>query len=551
MHIVFGLILISAGLFVSSADLVNILRRLPAGIPQELLLGAKLFKIGLVIIGASVLMFGKSAIWKSEILKDKNADEPNGKLVFPFLTIILFTALTIRIYGLNEGLWLDEILTLENYVKAPFGEIVTNYDSQNQHFLYSIFAHTSFLLFGESIWALRLPAVLFGVGSICALYFMGRQIATPLEAFLSSILLVFSYHHIWFSQNARGYIGLLFFTLITSWLFVLGLSKDRPKLWLVYAVVAALGAYTHISMILIIIGHFIIYVFSFIARRNELWRTKWIPFMGFCFAALLTFQLYSLVLPQMFGETIGEGRIVTVWKNPIWTLFEIVRGTKIGFKGIVPLIFAAGILSLGIWNFKRKNPVVIGLFFIPIMIVATVAIAMGRHLWPRLFFFSIGFGVLIIARGSMELGRLVTRLLKIETKRSMMPGTIVFALIILAFAISARKAYGPKQDYLSALRFVESNKKLDDIVLTIGSTAFVYERYYGLDWIEVGDLENFNSIRANRNATWIVYTFPVYLEAEYPNIMDIVRDDFKVVKQFYGTLNGGAIFVCRSEVSSS
>ena len=236
LHIVFGLIIISTGLFVSSADLVNFLRRLPAGIPQELLFGAKLFKIGLVIIGASVIIFGKSAIWRSEILKDKNANEPNGKLVFSFLTIILFTALALRIYGLNKGLWLDEILTLVNYVKAPFGEIVTTYDSQNQHFLYSIFAHFSFLLFGESIWALRLPAVLFGVGSICALYFLVREVATTLEAFLSSILLTFSYHHIWFSQNARGYIVLLFFTLITSWLFVRGLNKDRPRLWLVYAV---------------------------------------------------------------------------------------------------------------------------------------------------------------------------------------------------------------------------------------------------------------------------------------------------------------------------
>jgi uncharacterized membrane protein len=538
-------------LFVSSADIANFFRRLSAEIPQELLLGAGLFKLGLVIIGISAIIFGKGAMWRPGLQKDKNADEPHGKLLSFLLIIILFAAFALRIYGLNEGLWLDEILTLENYVKAPFGEIVTTYDSQNQHFLYSIFAHTSFLLFGESIWALRLPAVLFGVGSICAFYFLAREVATPLEAFLSSVLLVFSYHHIWFSQNARGYIGLLFFTLIASWLFVRGLNKDRPRLWLVYAVVAALGAYTHISMVFIIIGHFIIYVFRFISRRNQPWRNRWIPFLGFCFAALLTFQFYSLVMPQMFGETIGEGRIVTVWKNPIWTLLEIVRGTKIGFKGIVPLIFAAGILSLGIWNFKRTNPVVIGLFFIPVVIVAIVAIAMGRHLWPRLFFFSMGFGVLIIARGSMELGRLAIRLLKIETKRPMMPGTILFALIILAFAVSGRKAYGPKQDYLGALRFVESNKQLNDIVLTIGSTAFVYERYYGLDWTEIGDLESFNSIRANRNATWIVYTFPAYLEAEYPKIMDIVRDDFKVVKQYYGTLNGGAIFVCRSEVSSS
>ncbi len=101
------------------------------------------------------------------------------------------------------------------------------------------------------------------------------------------------------------------------------------------------------------------------------------------------------------------------------------------------------------------------------------------------------------------------------------------------------------------MKFVETNKKSDDIVLTIDSTAFVFEKYYGLDWTTVEDFERFNSIRANTNTTWIVYTFPANLETKYPEIMDVVRNDFELVKQFDGTLNGGTIFVCRSEVSSS
>jgi mannosyltransferase len=551
LHIVFGLIFIFAGFFVSSSDLISFLRTSPTEIPEELLLGAKLFKVCLVIIGALALIFRKKTIRKSDLTKDKNADEPHSMLVSTLLIIILFIAFALRIYGLNEGLWFDEILTLENYAKAPFGEIVTTYDSQNQHFLYSILAHISFLLFGQSAWSLRLPAVLFGVGSIWALYLLARQVTSTREALLSAALCAFSYHHIWFSQNARGYIGLLFFTLISSWLFVRGLNEKHPRLWLFYAIVVALGAYTHISMVFIVMGHFVIYVFSFIFRENKSRRVRWIPIMGFCFAALLTLQLYSLVLPQMFGETIGHGGTVAVWKNPLWTLFEIVRGTKIGFRGVVPAICAIGVLGLGVWDFSRKNPIVIGLFFIPLIIVAAVTIIMGHHLWPRLFFFSLGFGILIVARGSMELGRLVTHLLKMGTKRSMILGTAVFSVIILVFAITAPRAYGPKQDYLSALKFVESNKKLNDIVLTFGSTSFVYERYYGLDWTMVGDLESFNSIRTNRNTAWIVYTFPAYLEAEYPEIMDTVRRDFRMVRQFDGTLNGGTIFVCRSEVASS
>jgi mannosyltransferase len=551
LHIILGLIFILAGLFVSSSSLVAFLRTIHTGISEDLLLGAKLFRVGLIIIGAFVVVFGRIMKSRTDIPEEKDDYKPNNVLVLVFLLTILFISLALRIYGLNKGLWLDEILTFENYVKSPLGKIVTTYDSQNQHFLYSILAHISIILFGESVWALRLPAVLFGVGSVWALYFLGRQIANTREALLSAALLAFSYHHIWFSQNARGYIGLLFFTLVSSWLFVCGLKEDRPKFWLVYAVIAALGAFTHISMVFIVIGHFSIYLFSLIARRNEVWQTRWIPVMGFCLAALLTFQLYSLVLPQMFGGAIGHGRGVSVWRNPIWTIFEVIRGAKIGFKGVVPVIFATGILGLGVWNYVHKEPVVIGLFIIPILIVAAVTIVMGHHIWPRLFFFSIGFGILIVTRGSMEFGRLITRLLKIDDKKTMMLGNTAFALIILAFVISAPKAYGPKQDYLSALRFVEANKNLHDNVLTIGGTAFVFDKHYGLDWTTVEDFESFNSIHTNGKDTWIVYTFPAYLEKRYPEIMDVVRNDFELVRKFDGTLNGGTIFVCRSEVSSS
>ena len=80
--------------------------------------------------------------------------------------IILVVATGLRLYQLNAGLWLDEILTYVNYASMPYGQIITTFDSENQHFVYSLLAHTAFLWFGESAWAVRLPAVLFGVGSI-------------------------------------------------------------------------------------------------------------------------------------------------------------------------------------------------------------------------------------------------------------------------------------------------------------------------------------------------------------------------------------------------
>ena len=74
-------------------------------------------------------------------------------------------------------------------------------------------------IFGDGPAALRLPAVLFGVASIAALYLFARRVTTVREALVAAALMTVSYHHIWFSQNARGYSALLFWTLVSSWLF--------------------------------------------------------------------------------------------------------------------------------------------------------------------------------------------------------------------------------------------------------------------------------------------------------------------------------------------
>jgi len=116
----------------------------------------------------------------------------------------LALALVLRLPGLNGGLWFDEIQTLVDYVRFPLGRIVTTFDTQNQHLLYSVLARVSVQLFGESAATLRLPALCFGLASLVALVRFARRIAPFDERMVALFALVVSYHHVWFSQNARA-----------------------------------------------------------------------------------------------------------------------------------------------------------------------------------------------------------------------------------------------------------------------------------------------------------------------------------------------------------
>ena len=151
-------------------------------------------------------------------------------------------ALVLRLWQLNTDLWFDELLTLLNYVRMPAGYIISRLPDQNNHIVFSLLSHASVQIFGESAWAVRLPSVLFGVMSLWALFLLGRRVLDTREALFACALTSVSYHHIWFSQNARGYMALLFFSLLATWIWFEAVRRKSWGWWFAYSLVVALGS---------------------------------------------------------------------------------------------------------------------------------------------------------------------------------------------------------------------------------------------------------------------------------------------------------------------
>ena len=140
--------------------------------------------------------------------------------------ILTGVGLALRVMGSSSELWYDEIFSLVVSTRPPLIELLTTYYGDIQHPLYSVLGHASIAVLGETAATVRLPAILFGVASIPLLFLLGRSVATTHEALLSAALLTFSYHHVWFSQNARGYTALLFWTLLCTLLYYRGLEVE-------------------------------------------------------------------------------------------------------------------------------------------------------------------------------------------------------------------------------------------------------------------------------------------------------------------------------------
>lgn len=458
--------------------------------------------------------------------------------------LILGTAL--RLYGLGEGLWYDEIAALVRYVRAPFAEIVTTYDSQNQHPLYSLLAHGAMNAFGDSAWALRLPAALFGIGSLWATYWLGTLIASRREGLLAAALLTASYHHVWFSQNARGYSGLLFFALVTTGLLVRLLRSDRADGWrpvVAYAGVTALGAYTLTSAVFITAGQFLVWAALALRARTRgerLGWPGWLPVLGFAFATTLTLQLYAAVLPQLLetATTPTMRGVQTEWKDPLWFAREALAVLAAGVPGGLVTVGAALAVGVsGAVSYLRRSPAVLALMVLPAVLTAAAMLLTAHNLWPRLFFFWAGFAALLAVRGVMTLATLAIG------ARGPAVATVLLVAGAAASLTTVPRAWNPKQDFGGARDFVESSRAPGDAVVMVDLTRFPYERYLQTGWTFVETDSALAAIERQHDRTWVVYTFPARLSATQPEIWERLQRNYNRAARFGGTVSGGAVIV--------
>jgi hypothetical protein len=172
-----------------------------------------------------------------------------------WVTAATLLAGVLRLYGLNSDLWIDEIKTVLDYLDVSPFHILVTYTSSNNHLLNTLLVQGMVRAVGMKEWAIRLPAVLLGIACIPAIYYLARTALGRRESVLAAFLLAVSYHHIFFSQNARGYTGLLLWGMLGTALFVRGLTSTRLRYWVLYVLVMFLGMATILYSFFIVAGH--------------------------------------------------------------------------------------------------------------------------------------------------------------------------------------------------------------------------------------------------------------------------------------------------------
>ncbi len=157
------------------------------------------------------------------------------------LVIILASGFILRFAALNDPITYDEAYTYIAFASRGFWTAISDYSLPNNHIFHTVLVFLSTQLLGNSLWAIRLPAFLAGMGMIWAAYALGKTAYSEETGLAGAALVAYLPAIIRYSTDARGYsmVGLL--TLIVFLLATRLANQPSTRDWIFLTVTTALG----------------------------------------------------------------------------------------------------------------------------------------------------------------------------------------------------------------------------------------------------------------------------------------------------------------------
>lgn len=541
------------------------------GLPQPPVNGVTLLRV-ILLIEAATLALVSVLGWRvaplplaSRLSGHQDRDDPNdlsSRHANLWLLLIVALAVGLRLYRLDADLWIDEISPINDYMSMSVPQIIGSYVRSNNHLLNTVFVKGMIALFGEHAWSVRLPAVLFGVAGVPVMYWCARLTLSRRAALGAALLLAVSYHHIFFSQNARGYSAYLFLSMLSTRVLIDGLREDRLRSWAVYVGATVLGfaSLLNTAFVLAAQGLVALAVIWQVHRRHDdagpLLRRV---LMVFGLAGLLSAQLYAVALPDVYVvisnvySTQSTGFVLFSWEF----VREMVRGVSAGFGSgalIAAIVFLA-VAAAGTLAVVRRAWALAWMFILPGILTTAFLIARQLTLSPRFFLLWLPFAMLTavvaleVSFGWFWRARGARRAAPFAT-------AAVVALSLLS-VVSLRRYYAiPKQPYRAAIAYAERERGPDDLVVVVYLAKLGVAYYGAKDQVPLAEHYRFvRTVAALDSAlgewatqhpdgeVWLVTTFERALTMDLPELNDRVQAGWTVQQRFDGTMGDGGVNV--------
>ncbi|MFB6095719.1 MAG: glycosyltransferase family 2 protein, partial [Halodesulfurarchaeum sp.] len=166
---------------------------------------------------------------------------------------ILLGGIAIRAYDLGGmALWNDEISTIAARASAPLADLLVANGSLHPP-LYFLLVRGWMVVFGSGAVSVRALSLGISVGTIGAVYLLGRELFDENAGLVAAALIALSSFHVHFARTARMY-ELLGVLSLLSWFAFLRLQTGSREATGGYLLATAAMVYTHLAGLLVLLA---------------------------------------------------------------------------------------------------------------------------------------------------------------------------------------------------------------------------------------------------------------------------------------------------------
>ena len=328
------------------------------------------------------------------------------------LAVVLVFAIAVRLWFLDAPMRTDESYTVERYVLPAWIHTVSDYNMPNNHFLNSVMAKVSTGLLGDHPMTVRLFVFLAGIGSVGAVYLLGRDLFSASVGLLAASLAAGWPLLIETSTNARGYPYItLFFPLLLLWGRRWLFSGSRIH-WLGLSLLTALGFYAVPVMLYPFAMTWLFLAGTVAFHRPDNWKAALGDLIAFGFCSAWLTVLLFLPAWTAFGYDAMANNVYVLplswsdWLNKLPAFFNGLANQW--FPDQVPglgWVAAAGILGTITLN-RPSRLTALGLLGSILGAFALLQAARPALPFVRVFVFIVPIVLVVAAAGLTRLGEL-------------------------------------------------------------------------------------------------------------------------------------------------
>ncbi len=401
------------------------------------------------------------------------------------LTLGLAAGLRFALIGHNS-VWVDEVFVVK-VAALTWRDVLPYLRAVDTHPpLYYLLMKAWIGIAGRGEVAIRLPSACFSVLTVALTYALMRRISSEGGGLLSAFLVSVSPLEIMAGQEARMYALLGTLVLASTLALLASVERGGGARWVVYALLAALTAYTQYLGIFVVLAHGIWVAWY---ERTCLWR--WLASAGGAGA------LYAPWAPSLWYQTIHAShwiwptyshRIIFLDLGDLFGLFAF-GGSLFGMGGyffggtlgpvqqlaiLLPFLILLwrGVISFG------SDRRLLALLWLPPAVTIGVMVLLAfssASFFPRWFTFLLPFYAMTLARGILDVADHFPR------HQHRVRVLLVSGLLLFSVPVLGRYYFDPNfrpYQWRAAAHLVERQVRHGDVFFFVGNTTKDAFSYY-------------------------------------------------------------------------